>query len=277
MHICLLETDVLSWGILRLTSQNMSEFNQTINSLPPKSAFSLGLVGGILIVFALGFFILLGIMVKDDSIKLSLNTGTETNEAAAVADTNPAPTPEPTQPTQPSPPPEVTNRDWIRGPADAGITLIEYADFDCPYCGAFHSTMQQIAAEYPNDVRWIYRHFPLSFHPNAQKKAEAAECAGELGGSDKFWQFTDAMFERAPEVTGLAALANELGIDQSAMQNCLDSDKYAQYVADQMNSGAAAGVRGTPGTFAIDSSGEAQYIPGALPFESVKQVVESIL
>ncbi len=85
----------------------------------------------------------------------------------------------------------IGDNDWVLGDKDAEITIIEFSDLDCPYCKRFHGTMHQVINEYDN-VNWVYRHFPLpSLHPDATRKAEASECAGDLGGNDKFWEFID--------------------------------------------------------------------------------------
>jgi protein-disulfide isomerase len=91
--------------------------------------------------------------------------------------------------------PEITGEDWVKGNRDAKIALIEYSDFECPFCQQFHSSAQQAMDAYPNDLQWVYRHFPLDFHPNAIKYAYTSECVAELGGNDSFWAFADKMFE----------------------------------------------------------------------------------
>jgi protein-disulfide isomerase len=91
--------------------------------------------------------------------------------------------------------PAVNNDDYVRGPANARVTIVEYSDFDCPFCNQFHSTMNQIMAEYPNDVRWVYRHYPLTqLHPNAENVARISECVQDVGGTEKFWEFADEYF-----------------------------------------------------------------------------------
>ncbi len=177
----------------------------------------------------------------------------------------------------------VSDSDHIRGNKNAQITLIEYSDLECPYCKSFHPTMQKILQEYDGKVRWIYRHFPLSFHVNAQKEAEASECVAELGGNDKFWEFIDKIFDRTTSngtgfaIDKLGPLAAEIGVNQTKFQNCLDSGKYQQTVKDQMSDGSTGGITGTPGTIVIDGKGGKQLIPGALPYEQVKQIVEEAL
>lgn len=144
--------------------------------------------------------------------------------------------------------------------------------------------MQQVLEKYPDDVRWVYRHFPLSFHrPLALKAAEGSECAAELGGNNAFWKFVDTYFERTQSNgNGLAEselpqIAADNGLDRGAFETCLNSGKYAAAVDAQMSAGAAAGVTGTPGTFVVSALGRAQFIPGALPFESIDQVIQSLL
>lgn len=174
----------------------------------------------------------------------------------------------------------VTDEDHIRGNADASVMLIEYSDFECPFCKQFHPTMQQVMDEYGDQVAWVYRHFPLSsIHPNAQKAAEASECVAELGGNDAFWEFTDALFSGAAtlDAAGLSQAATAVGVNASAFTTCLDSGKYAQAVNDDFASGQTAGVTGTPGTIILTSDGDSQLIPGALPYAQVKAAIDSLL
>ena len=91
--------------------------------------------------------------------------------------------------------PAVTAADHYRGAKDAKIVLVEYSDFECPFCQRFHPTMTQILQDYPTDVAWVYRHYPLSFHPSAQKAAEASECVAKLEGVEAFWEFADSLYE----------------------------------------------------------------------------------
>ena len=179
--------------------------------------------------------------------------------------------------------PEVTSADHIRGNKDAKVTFIEYSDFECPFCKRFEPTMQQILEEYGDEVRIVYRHYPLSFHANAQKEDEAAECASELGGNDAFWKYHDAILERTTSggtgfaLDALVPLAKELGLDESKFQDCLDSGKYAQHVKDDMSGGAAAGITGTPGSILIDATGNSQLLSGAIPYATIKSAIDAAL
>lgn len=175
--------------------------------------------------------------------------------------------------------PPVTESDYIRGDTNAPITLIEYSDYECPFCSQFHSTMLQVMDEYAGKVRWVYRHYPLTaIHPNAQSAAEAAECVGKIGGNDAFWSYTDLLFEKAAG-TGLdqeqyAAWAGEIGVNSGAVQTCIDSGEFADKVSEHTQGGSVAGVSGTPGTIVLTQDGEAEMIGGALPFAQVKTILD---
>ncbi len=179
--------------------------------------------------------------------------------------------------------PVVTNTDYVRGNTNAKVTLVEYSDLECPFCKRFHPTMLQIMKEYSDKVRWIFRHYPLSFHANAQKEAEATECAGKLGGNETFWKYIDAILDRTTSngtgfaLDQLVPLAKELGLNDSKFKTCLDSGEFTQKIKDQIQTGSDEGVSGTPGTIIIDAKGNTQLIPGALPFEQIKPMIDTAL
>jgi len=91
----------------------------------------------------------------------------------------------------------VTQDDWIKGDKNAPISIVEYSDIDCPFCKRHHPTLDQLVEEYDGQVNWVYRHFPLDqLHPDARKKAEASECAGDQGGNEAFWEFLDLLYKQ---------------------------------------------------------------------------------
>lgn len=142
--------------------------------------------------------------------------------------------------------------DHVIGKSSAKITMIEYSDFQCPFCQRHEPTLKQLLTQYPNDVKLVFRHYPLSqIHPNAEKAAEASECVAKIGGNDKFWQMHDKLFENQATLGAdtYKRLAGEVGVDVAKFTACLDSGEMAARVALDTASGNDAGVSGTPATF----------------------------
>lgn len=179
--------------------------------------------------------------------------------------------------------PEVTADDHIRGSRDAKVILVEYSDFECPFCSRFHPTTKQVLDEYGDDVALVYRHYPLSFHPNAQAAAETSECVAKLGGDEAFWSFADAIFAEQDALGGrlnedaIATAVSAAGVDAGAVDTCVESGEMADVVNEHFTTGGAAGVSGTPGTFIVTEDGAQELIPGALPFEQVKTLIDNYL
>jgi len=164
--------------------------------------------------------------------------------------------------------------DPVKGDADAPITIIEFSDFQCPFCKRFFTqTLPQIEKDYisTGKVKLVYRDYPLNFHPEAQKSAEAAECADDQG---KFWEFHDKIFENQESLSNAnyKKWAADLSLDIAEFNDCLDSGKYAAEVQKDFQDGAAAGVKGTPSFFV-----NGQYIRGAQPYDVFKQIIEAEL
>lgn len=164
--------------------------------------------------------------------------------------------------------------DAVKGDANAPVTIIEWGDFECPFCSKFYSqTLGQIDTEYiqTGKVKLIYRDFPLDFHENAQKAAEAAECAGE---QDKYYDMHDMLFEKGVVggVHTFKGYASDLGLDTEEFNDCLDSGKMAAEVAKDLADGQAAGITGTPG-FLVNG----KLISGAQPFSVFKQIIDEEL
>lgn len=179
----------------------------------------------------------------------------------------------------------VSSEDHILGNPDAAVKIVEFSDTECPFCKRFHSTMKQAIEEYGKNgqVAWVYRHFPLdAIHPKARKEAEAAECANELGGNDKFFAYLDRLFEVTPSNNGLdpgelPKIAEYVGLDAARFQSCLESGRYAQHVADDLADAQNSGGNGTPWSVVIASSGKKFPLSGAQPYSAVKALVETAL
>lgn len=159
----------------------------------------------------------------------------------------------------------------VKGPASAPIEMIEFSDFQCPYCQRAHSTIEQVLATYGDKIRFVYRHYPVPGHPNAKAAAEASECAKEQG---KFWPFHDRLFANTSKLSDadLKQHAAAIGIDTAAFNSCFDSHKYSQLVDADARDGESAGVNGTP-AFYING----RMLSGAQPFDAFKRVIDDEL
>lgn len=235
----------------------------------PKAMFIFGFVSGIGTAAVVGLIVILSMLMSGKS--LAWAGGTNTNNNAPTAPSAP------TNPNQPTPPvgapvkPVDEKTDHIRGNKNAKVTLIEYSDFECPFCLRHLDTINQILAQYPNDVRLIYRHYPLtSIHPEAQKAAEASECAGAQG---KFWEMHDKIF--AANAAGTMNVqkwkdaAKELSLDTNKFNKCLDGGEMAARVNQDTAEGSSAGVSGTPATFV-----NGQLVEGAVPFANFQTILQ---
>lgn len=147
----------------------------------------------------------------------------------------------------------VTANEHIRGDlSKAKIAVIEFSDFQCPYCKQLHPTMMKMMDVYKGDVVWVYRHFPLeSIHPAARPVAHASECVAELGGNDAFWKFTDGIFNfsgtgTAFDQNNLATIVTNSGVDITAFNTCQTSGKFDQKITDSVAEAGLAGAQGTP-------------------------------
>lgn len=174
--------------------------------------------------------------------------------------------------------------DYIRGRPDAKLTLIEFSDFQCPFCERFYrDTLPLIEKDYirTGKVRMVYRDFPMAnIHKHAQKAAEAAQCAGEQG---KYWEMHDMIFnnQKAMGVADLKKHAKRLGLSADRFDNCVDSGKYAEEVKKDLMDGQTVGVEGTP-TFFVGYTGTDKTIQGftiggARPYAVFKEAFDKLL
>ena len=160
-----------------------------------------------------------------------------------------------------------------QGTDKAAVTIVEFSDFQCPVCKRMEPVLKQVMRSYGDQVRLVYRQFPLSnLHPYAQKAAEASLCAFE---QDQFWPMHDAMFadQKKLAVSALKETAAGLGMDANQFSQCLDSGRYAQRVSRDLAEGQATGlITGTPTLFV-----NGRYISGAVPYEQIANVIDDEL
>jgi protein-disulfide isomerase len=158
-----------------------------------------------------------------------------------------------------------------QGPTNAPIELVEFSDFQCPFCYRAHPTVKQVLNTYGSKVRFVYRNYPLPNHPNARPAAEAAQCANEQG---QFWAYHDRLFADQNKLgdADLRASAVALGLDAPKFNACLDSHKYKPRVDADLQAGNEAGVNGTPAFFI-----NGRMISGAQPYDEFKKVIDEEL
>jgi protein-disulfide isomerase len=164
---------------------------------------------------------------------------------------------------------DVRPDDHIQGPQDAPVSLLEYGDYECPYCGEAHPIVKQIQRTLGENMRFIFRNFPLtSVHANAEEAAEAAEAAGAQG---KFWEMHDRLYEHQDELayTQLIEHARRLGLDVEKFEDELDRHVYTPRVREDFMSGVRGGVNGTP-TFFINGVRH----DGSYDFETLLQAIQ---
>ena len=162
---------------------------------------------------------------------------------------------------------EVLPEDPSRGPSDAPVVVVEFSDFQCPFCQRATVTLDELFDRYDGQIRFVYKDYPLPNHPDAFKAAEAGNCAHEQG---KFWEFHDKMFlsQDALDVPSLNEYAAELGLDAPAFATCLDEDRYADRVRRDLQVGQQYGVSSTPTVFI-----NGRQVLGAAPFETFDEIV----
>lgn len=181
-------------------------------------------------------------------------------------------------PTQESLLPAPTEKDWVQGPADAAVTIVEYSDFQCPYCAKIVPILKRLLEAYPNDVRLAFRHFPLDTHEKAALAAQVAEAAGLQG---KFWEMHDLLFDRrmewgelTPEEFAEWAVqrAIELGLDGARFKTDMNSDALVKLIADAFEYNSSIGMPGTP--FLVING---QPYNGQTDYGTLEAVVKMIL
>lgn len=175
----------------------------------------------------------------------------------------------------------ISDDDTILGDKDAKVAIVEFSDFQCPFCRSFYNgAFDQIKSEYIDTGKayLVYKHMPLSFHPAAVVSAQAAECVGEQG---KFWEFHDKIYDEQAKQGGgtieysrveLVAWAGDIGVNVADLNSCLDDGRYLDKIEQHITEASKAGVLGTP-SFVING----QSISGAQPFAAFQAVIEAEL
>ena len=238
----------------------------------PKFTFVFGLIIGVAVISTVAFFVVLANSMGGESASASngaakvaddivVDTADSFEEEAVIADVADI---------------DLSNV-HVRGDENAPITIVEYSDIECPYCAKFHETMTQIMADYEGNIKWVWKHYPLSFHPEAEPAANAAECAGE---QDKFWEYLDGLYANQASLGSdlYTQLAADLGLNASSFSTCLTANKYSDLFAAGFTEGSQIGVAGTPGSVIFkDGAATGEIIAGAYPYEYVAEVIDGLL
>lgn len=234
--------------------------------------------------------ILLGSLIISGGILFSRGTFQKTSDSGTAGILKPS---ENSSPIAERPGESVkvsTDDDAVLGDKDAPVTLIEFSDYECPFCKrSFTDVLPELKKTYidTGKVKLVFRDFPLSFHANAEKEAEAAECARSLGDDATYYKFHDQIFTKTTSngaglaLTELPVIAKNLGLNVNQFQQCLDSGKFKDEVAKDMADGEAAGISGTPswiiGASSKDGQIEGQLVVGAQPFSAFKAIIDEKL
>ena len=164
----------------------------------------------------------------------------------------------------------------VSGNKNSEILLVEYSDFECPFCSSFHPTAKRAVDEL--GIAWVYRHFPLSFHQTAEEGSIIAECVKDNLGNDEFLSFVDGVFENGTGNLDLyKSLGKREGLSDLQINTCLASDEYKSRVQNSLKEGSGIGVRGTPGAFIINrSTNKVAEVPGAVGFDTLRGIIDSV-
>lgn len=180
----------------------------------------------------------------------------------------------------------VTDKDYIKGSINAPVKIVEYSDFECPFCKRHHDTVKTVFDKLGGEnIAWVFRNFPLEqLHPvKAMAAAVGAECAGELGGNDAFWKFTDGYFantlsgNRTDTDTLIPKLGAEAGLNSQAFTSCLTSGRHDARIQAQIADAIETGGRGTPWSVIIGPTGKTYPVNGALPASAIEQIIQLAL
>lgn len=223
--------------------------------------------------------LIVGYVISTGMSGIGLSTPSPAAPNPIVAGDNQVPVPEPSNDT-----PATVDDDPVIGKADAPITVIEFTDYQCPFCGRhFTDTYSKIKENYidTGKVKYVSRDFPLGFHPFAQKASEASECADD---QDKFWEMHEKLFVTqavwsagADAITSFKQYAKDLGLNTSTFDSCLDGGTHMQEVKDDMAAGSASGIDGTPGFWILGPDGQKQKISGAYPYETFAAAFDGMM
>ena len=174
---------------------------------------------------------------------------------------------------------KVTEKDHVFGDVDAKITLIEFSDFQCPYCASLHPTLTRIVEESSGSIKWVYRHFPLTaIHDEANTAALASECIAQYAGNDAFWTFAEKVFKNQKRLGTpfYEELASAAGVSPKDFASCMISKDTTARITANLDDAIASGGQGTPYVVIVNADGRISSFSGALPYAQVVAQIEKV-
>ncbi len=248
------------------TNQSGQSTSELIDQLHPRVAFWTGALFSGGTIFAIGLVVLAVLMMQQVDFKKTAQSNNTNVDATALAEI----------------PADTITLDSMRNKRGTGeLTIVEYADTECPFCKRFHSTMQQIVKEYDGRVAWAYKQLPLTgLHSKAKKEAVATECAAN---QDKFWEYLDAVFETTNSNNSLPdeelySIADRIGLDRTTFDLCVSNQDTQDRIAFDTAEAQRLGVTGTPYSYLVDADGTIiDVIPGALDYDDIVVLLDSHL
>ena len=172
---------------------------------------------------------------------------------------------------------------WIYGNAKARVTIVEFSDFECPFCKKFHSTPKELVDASNGNINWQWMHMPLSFHePAASSEAEAAECIADQKGNKGFWVAASEIFAstngNGQGVPNIMDIAGDLGVNEDQFKSCMENGKFKTKVQQTAQKGSALGLNGTPAIILVDNaSGKSTVLKGAQPIEAITAAIKNLM
>ena len=165
----------------------------------------------------------------------------------------------------------------LYGNPDAATTIVEFSDFECPFCARLHPTLKQVVNESGGEVNWEYRHLPLAMHRNADDAALVGECIARELGNESFWEYSDKVFANVRSLSPdfLNGLAVELGFDSEALESCINEPEVMEQVERDVATAVSLGGQGTPFSVIVYPDGSTRPVSGALPYENWQSLLSS--
>ncbi|MEX0931820.1 MAG: DsbA family protein [Candidatus Paceibacterota bacterium] len=221
------------------------------------------------VAILIGFVMVSGVLIYNNQVGNS--AGNQSASANDAIEANPLDNVKP-----------ISDRDHVLGNRDADVVIVEYSDFECPFCQRHHGTLHAIVEKYDGEVAWVYRHFPLEqLHPvKARRASVASECAYDQGGDDMFWAFTDMYYERTltnnrtNQDELFPQMVSELGLNAQDFAECLESGKHDALIQAHYDEAASTGGRGTPWSIVIAPNGDKGPINGAQDQATIEAIIE---